>query len=233
MLLRYIRDAAAIANFGAFLVPDMSRPAPVLSLWGGEMSGYWFNRNARTILADEALKQDIITRIRKAPINELAIERWRPGPTDAISPIYERDEVIERITVSSRTENAGFQSFYLRGKKSGWFSEDEVSRLIKVLPLVHELVGLRHRIVGSEAFHFAADARVTALRARDVGLFGRLSPREAEVCDLLLTGVSVSGTSVALGISDNSVRTLRKRAYAKLGVHSAMQIAALALNDSG
>lgn len=232
-LMRHIRSAAAIANFGAFLIPDMSRPAPVLSLWGGEMSGYWFNRNARTILSDDAMKQDIITRVRKAPVGELAIERWRPGPKDPISPIYERDEVIERITVSSRSENAGLQTFYLRGKTSGWFTEAEVARLSEVLPLVHELVGLRHRVAGSEAIHFAANARVTALRARDVGRFGKLSPREAEVCDLLLTGISVSGTSVALGISDNSVRTLRKRAYAKLGVNSAMQIAALALNDLG
>ncbi|WP_299352605.1 LuxR C-terminal-related transcriptional regulator [uncultured Shimia sp.] len=232
VLMRHIRSAAAIANFGAFLVPDMSRPAPVLSLWAGEMSGYWFNRNARTILADDAMKQDIISRIRTTALGQLSVERWRPSPEDPINPIYQRDEVIERITVSSRTENAGVQSFYLRGKSSGRFTEDEVQRLMDVLPLVHELVVLRHRIVGSEAFHFATDARVTALRARDVGRFGQLSPREAEVCDQLLNGVSVAGSAVALGISDNSVRTLRKRAYAKLGVHSAMQIAALALNDS-
>lgn len=231
-LMQHVRSAASIANFGAFFVPDMSHPVPVLSLWAGEMSGYWFNRNARTILADDEMKLDIIERIRKAQIGELAIERWRPRPEDTISAIYVRDEVIERLTVSSRTENTGFQSFFLRGKKTGWFKDEEIDRLTNILPLAHELIGLRHRIVGSEAFHFSADARVSALRARDVGYFGRLSAREAEVCDLLLKGLSVSGTSSKLGISDNSVRTLRKRAYVKLGVHSAMQIAALALNDT-
>lgn len=230
-LLVHVRETAPVANFGAFLVPDTSRPKPVLSLWAGEMSGYWFNRNARRILADDVMTHDILRRIRATPVGGLAIERWRPSPEDPISPIYERDGVIERLTVSSRTENAGYQTFFLRGRSAGWFTEAEVTQLTKSLPLVHELVGLRHRIVGAEAFHYAADARISALRARDVGQFGRLSAREAEVCDLIVNGVSVSGSAVALGIAENSVRTLRKRAYAKLGVHSAMQIAALALND--
>lgn len=231
-LLQHVRMAAQIANFGAFFVPDMSRPNPVLSMWAGEMSRYWFNRNARTILSDDAMKQDIIRRIRTAEIGGMTIERWRPSRDDPISPIYVRDGVIERITVSSRTENSGLQTFFLRGKKSGWMADEEVDLLSEALPLVHELVGLRHRIVGSEALRFSLDSRVTALKSRDVGQFGRLSAREAEVCDLLVSGISVAGSAVALGISDNSVRTLRKRAYAKLGVHSAMQIAALVLNDS-
>ncbi len=138
--------------------------------------------------------------------------------------------MIERVTLSSRTENAGFLSFYLRGQKSGWFSDAEIENLTKALPMAHELIGLRHRIAGSEAFHYSLEARVTALKQRDVGVFGLLSPREAQVCDQLLNGVSVAGTAVVLGISDNSVRTLRKRAYAKLRVHSAIQIAALVLN---
>ncbi|WP_372886312.1 LuxR C-terminal-related transcriptional regulator [Shimia sp.] len=229
-LLAHVRNAAQVANIGAFLVPDMARPEPVLSLWAGEMSGYWFNVNARKILAHEGVKQDIIRRIRAAPSGRLAIERWRPAPDDPLAPIYQRDGVIERVTVASRGENAGYQSFYLRGRKAGWFTETDIACLTRTLPLVHELIGLRHRIIGSEAIHYALDARVTALKARDAGVFGRLSPREAQVCDLLINGVGVSGTAAALGISDNSVRTLRKRAYGKLGVHSAMQIAALVLN---
>ncbi|MEY8842963.1 hypothetical protein AB9K41_28355, partial [Cribrihabitans sp. XS_ASV171] len=50
-LLAYVRKAAEIANFGAFYVADIARAEPVLSVHSGEMSDYWFNRNARTILA--------------------------------------------------------------------------------------------------------------------------------------------------------------------------------------
>lgn len=230
-LMAYIRQAADIANFGTFYVADMARPKPVLSIWGGEMSGYWFNRNASKILSNERLISSILTRIRAAPMNELSMERWRPAADDPISPIYARDAVIERVTVSSRSGRSGFQSFFLRGKSAGWLAADEMDRLQHLLPMVHELIGLRHRIVGATAFHPAATARVTALRDRDVALFSTLSAREAEVCDLALQGLSVAGTALELQVSENTVRTLRRRAYSKLGVNSATQIAAVILSN--
>lgn len=232
-LLGYIRTAAEIANFGTFYVPDMSRPAPVLSIWAGEMSGYWFNRNASTILKNERLMQSILQRIHAAEGGGLVIERWRPSPDDPISPIYARDQVIERVTVSSLNDRVGFQSFFLRGEKSGWLSSQDMQRLQQVLPLAHELIGLRHRIVGSAAIGQAASGRASALRERDAGLFGTLTPREAEVCDLGVQGLSVAGTALELGVSENTIRTLRRRAYGKLGVHSSTQIATLILNTIG
>lgn len=231
-LLAYVRQAADIANFGTFYVADMARPEPVLSIWAGEMSGYWFNRNARVILSDEHLISSILNRLRAARKGELAIERWRPDPDDPITPIYARDDVIERVTVSSRTGRAGFQSFFLRGREAGWLNETDLARLQEVLPIVHELVGLRHRIVGTTASHHSSPARISALRERGAGPFGTLSPREAEVCDRVLQGIGVAGTALELGISENTVRTLRRRAYSKLGVNSATQIAAMILNDA-
>ncbi|OIQ37226.1 MAG: helix-turn-helix transcriptional regulator [Roseobacter sp. MedPE-SW] len=232
-LLSYIRAAAEIANFGTFYVADMSRPAPVLSIWAGEMSGYWFNRNASTILKDDRLMQSILQRIRAAEGSGLVIERWRPSPDDPISPIYARDQVIERVTVSSLNDRVGFQSFFLRGEKSGWFSDQEMQRLQQILPLAHELIGLRHRIVGAAAIGQAASARASTLREQDAGPFGTLTPREAEVCDLGVQGLSVAGTALELGVSENTIRTLRRRAYGKLGVHSSTQIATLILNARG
>ena len=231
-LLAYVRRAADIANFGTFYVADMSRPEPVLSIWAGEMSTYWFNRNASTILANEQLTQSILDRIRAARGGGLVIERWRPEPEDPISPIYARDKAIERVTVSSCSERAGFQSFFLRGEKPGWLTEQDMERLQEVLPLAHELIGLRHRIAGSTAFHHAAFDRASALRERDAGPFGQLSVREAQICDCALQGKSVAGTALELGISENTVRTLRRRAYGKLGVNSATQIATIILNES-
>lgn len=232
-LMAHLREAAAVANMGAFYVADMARPAPVLSLWSGEMSGYWFNRNARRILSHDLLQADILARIRAAPPGGLALERWHPDPDDPRLPIYRRDGVIERLTVSSRSGRSGFLSFYLRGKEDGWFTPQDMERLSAVLPLAHELIGLRHRVTGSEAFHFAGQASASALRERDVGGFGTLSAREAEVCDHVIRGLSVAGTALELGVSENTVRTLRRRAYRKLDVNSATQIVALVLNDGG
>ncbi|CUH89905.1 ATP-dependent transcriptional regulator [Phaeobacter sp. CECT 5382] len=232
-LLAYIRSAADIANFGTFYVADMSRPAPVLSIWAGEMSSYWFNRNASVILANDLLMQSILERIRAAQGGGLFIERWRPAPDDPISPIYARDQVIERVTVSSYSERVGFQSFFLRGKASGWLSDQDMQRLQQVLPLAHELIGLRHRIVGATSFNRTTGGQASALREQDAGPFGDLTPREAEVCDLAVRGMSVAGTALQLGVAENTIRTLRRRAYGKLGVHSAPQIPPLTPQAQG
>lgn len=232
-LLAHMRQAADIANFGAFHVADMSRPEPVLSFWGGEMSGYWFNRNASTILSDDRLIDSILTRIRAAKGQGLTIERWRPEPGDPLRPIYARDGVIERVTVSSWTDRVGLQTFLLRGERAGWFTDEEMEQLQQVLPLVHELIGLRHRITGSMGLRLPPSGRASSLRERNAGPFGQLSRREAEICDFALQGVSVAGTALELEISENTVRTLRRRAFGKLGVNSATQVAALILGDSG
>ncbi len=231
-LLAYVRRAAEIANFGAFYVADIARAEPVLSVHSGEMSDYWFNRNARTILSNEFAREDIVSRIRAAPRGGLSIERWHPPSDDPRAPIYARDGVIERVTVASRSGRAGFLSFYLRGAGAGWITGQEFVRLRAALPLAHELIGLRHRIVGSEAFHYTARSSASGLRERGAGQFADLSAREAEVCDHIVRGVGVSGTALAMGITDNTVRTLRRRAYRKLAVHSASQLVALAMQDA-
>ena len=231
-LLAHIRAAASIANFGAFYISDMARPDPVLSVWSGEMSDYWFTRNARTILSNDLLRDDIVARIARARDGGLSVERWHPPADDARAPIYARDGVIERVTVSSRSGRAGFLSFYLRGAGAGWISAAEFSRLKQVLPLAHELIGLRHRIVGSEAFHFSARASASSLRERNVARFGTLSPREAQVCDLIVRGVTVAGSALELDVSENTIRTLRRRAYRKLGTATAAQLVALVLSDA-
>lgn len=226
-LLAHIREAAEIANFGAFYVPDLNRPDPVLSVWSGRMSDYWFNRNARTITSHDSLRRDFADRIRRAPSEGLVIDRWHPPADDPRAPIYARDRVIERVSVASRMGRGGFVSFYLRGAQSGWLSDEDVTRLRRVLPLAHDLIGLRHRIVG--AAPLLATRTATDLRARNLGRFATLTAREAEVCDHAARGLSVAGTALELGISENSVRTLRKRAYRRLGVGSATALTAMIL----
>lgn len=226
-LLSHIRTAAEIANFGAFHVPDLRDPRPVLTLWSGRMSDYWFNVNARRIASHDTLRRDFVDRIRRAPPGGLVIDRWHPPADDPRAPIYARDEVIERVSLASRMGRGGFVSFYLRGIQAGWLSDADMDRLRTVLPLVHELIGLRQRLDG------LSGATASLLRARAVTPFTALSPREAEVCDHAVRGLGVAGTALEMGISENSVRTLRKRAWRKLGVGSATALAALVLSDRG
>jgi DNA-binding CsgD family transcriptional regulator len=47
-----------------------------------------------------------------------------------------------------------------------------------------------------------------------------LTPRELQVCAHALAGITVAGIATTLGVKDSTVATLRRRAYAKLGVVS-------------
>ena len=69
--------------------------------------------------------------------------------------------------------------------------------------------------------------RLYAERVRTVaGLYG-LSPREEEVVNLALSGLDSPAIAAELGLTDNTVRTYKKNAYKKLGVHSKQEIVAL------
>lgn len=230
-VLEFIAQSARIENFGAFYFSDLARPKPVLSVWSGRISDYWFQRNSKAILNETEIQNSMVRSIKTAPDDGVIIERWHPGQNDPRRPIFEQSNVLERIGVYSHSGNSGFQSFYLRGTNDDWITEDEFQRLRVCLPIVHGLIGLRHRSVGSENFQFTVGTSASSLRERDVSGFGKLSQREAEVCDAAIRGTTVAGTAIELAVSETTIRTLRQRAYRKLGVRSANALLALIVND--
>lgn len=230
-VLEHVSQAATIENFGAFYFADLARPKPLLSISAGHMSRYIFRRDADQILGNHAVRDEITAQIRSAPEGGVLIERWHPSDDDPRHSLFQRSQVLERLAVSSRLGRGGFRSFFLRSKAAGWLETREYKALCEVLPLVHELIGLRHRIVGTESFQFSALRNVSSLRERNIPGFVRLSPREADCCDCLIEGKTVAGTALELGIAETTVRTLRQRAYRKLGVSSAGQIMALLINE--
>ncbi len=230
-LLTYVSKVAVIRNFGTFYFADLTHPRPVLSVWSGKISDYWFRNNAADILGSPTIQAEILERIAQAPPDGVHFEWWCPPEDDFRHDMYRRAGVLERIAVASRRGRSGYQSFFLRSVTDGPLKREEVAGLKEVLPVAHELIGLRHRIVGSEAFQFTSGLSVSSLRERGVEAFAILSQRESEVCDCIVRGVSVEGTSIELGIAGSSVRTLRQRAYRKLGINSAGELMALIIND--
>ncbi len=231
-VLDYISQSARIENFGAFYFSDLTRPKPVLSVWSGRISDYWFQRNAKAILNASDIQKSMVRKMKSAPDDGVIIERWHPSQFDPRRPLFEQCKVLERIGVYSKSGRSGFQSFYLRGTKDGWITDDEFQRLQECLPIVHSLIGLRQQMVGSENFQFTAGDSASSLRERDVAGFGRLSEREAQVCDAAIRGMTVAGTAIELAVSETTIRTLRQRAYRKLGVRSANALLALIVNDT-
>jgi DNA-binding NarL/FixJ family response regulator len=68
------------------------------------------------------------------------------------------------------------------------------------------------------------------LKERGAKGFIKLSERETQVCDSILRGMTTYGIAKNLAVAETSVTTFRKRAYAKLRIHSKSQLFALAMN---
>ena len=67
--------------------------------------------------------------------------------------------------------------------------------------------------------------------ARDANKLGELSPREKEILARIADGQSTRQMSCAMNITVDTVRTYVKNVLTKLGVHSRLQLAALASRD--
>jgi DNA-binding CsgD family transcriptional regulator len=79
----------------------------------------------------------------------------------------------------------------------------------------------------------AADQRHAPATAEDfeerlLAIAPDLTTREREVCALIALGVSSEGIGLRLGISLNTVRTYRKRAYTRLRISSHNELLRLA-----
>ncbi len=83
--------------------------------------------------------------------------------------------------------------------------------------------GLRAALVQASGVLAAAILRDRAIRTAGAGpapALDGLTRRKAEVCRGILAGLSTEAIALSLGVSTNTVLTLRRRAYARLGVCS-------------
>jgi DNA-binding CsgD family transcriptional regulator len=80
-------------------------------------------------------------------------------------------------------------------------------------------------------FHLASrGARVQSLcRLLNASSGPDLTPRQTEGCARIVLGYSILAISLELGITQNTVSTLRKRAYSRLGICSQNELFALCL----
>ena len=230
-VLDVVSSVARIENFGAYSFADVKAPQPVLTFWSGRISDYWFRRDADFLLASPARFGHMMAQLDRVEADSIVIDRWHPSEGGKRWSIYQRNGVIERIALTSRQGRSGLRSFFLRSASDGWLSDADYEGLCAVLPVVHQLIGLRQHIVGSKGRPLASGGRATQMKAAGpTSAFATLSAREAQVCDLLIEGKSVAGTALELGIGEATVRTLRARSYRKLQVGSAVELMALVVD---
>ncbi len=132
---------------------------------------------------------------------------------------FEKSDIVDKVALSARVEDdCWLYANFHRLSDSGPFSEVERSALMQHGPVLAAALA-RHRQLTEQAR--LLDASGPALKV--------LTPRERDVCAAILNGLTLHGVASSLGISFNTVLTLRRRAYARLGIATERELVRLSL----
>lgn len=124
--------------------------------------------------------------------------------------------VVDHIWCRAPYHGAVISLSAFRRSSRGPFRHEQLEHFTDLLPMLIPLIICHTDLTPSR---LPQDETPLDKAARFAVVNGvRLAPRETQVCALILEGHTNLGISLHLGISENTVRTLRQRAYAKLGI---------------
>ena len=169
-------------------------------------------------------------RLRSEARQDAPLIALRQGIHDVPNPawreaIYERAQLCDRLTLLyAPAPRTAFAINLYRSSASGGYGRDELDRVLDVAPLVRSV----HRnALGAAAQQVGTPARVALAEQALAERAARLSLRERQVCARIAVGLTADGIGADLGVAPSTVVTLRKRAYAKLGVNNRLALARL------
>ncbi|HSH57547.1 MAG TPA: LuxR C-terminal-related transcriptional regulator [Halomonas sp.] len=127
------------------------------------------------------------------------------------SHLFAFPDLADKVSIMIPDPDTLYYLNLYRDLTRGPFSRQELEGLQSLTPLIASLIRRHYR-----------QARPAALPTRheDAEALQALSKRERELCLLLLHGHTLKTIAAELDIALSTAETYRKRAYAKLGVHS-------------
>jgi len=141
---------------------------------------------------------------------------------------YTTAGIVDKVSYLWRSSGIVYYVNLYRTTRTGHYAKEEVRRLEAVARLVASLVRLHGGRTRVEAAFAVGNA--SGLMERLVGLLGeRLTSREQAVLVNILMGLRTEGIALQLGVQEESIKTFRKRAYAKLGISSQAELFARCL----
>jgi DNA-binding CsgD family transcriptional regulator len=142
-----------------------------------------------------------------------------------------RQDIFEHSRLSGRLSllyaplaHTAFVINLYRDESLGGFTPGEIERVLVAAPILRKvhLTSLRTR-----RETLAPEVRLELMLGALALRGPQLSRRERDVCARIANGLSVDGIAADMGVAPSTVQTLRKRAYAKLGIHGRQQLSSL------
>lgn len=132
---------------------------------------------------------------------------------------FESAQIVDKIAMSVRAgEDLWLYINCYRLADHGPFGEAERDELLRHGEVLAAVL-MRHRqlSLGTRLLDTAGT------------IFDAVTPRERQVCSCIISGLTLGGTAASLGVSLKTVLTLRRRAYARLGIATERELVRLAL----
>jgi len=143
---------------------------------------------------------------------------------------FEEPEVCERVTLLSRA-GTGWRGLSLsRTYEAGYFRREELKRFAAFAEIVLPLLERHRKLMEACEPHISTTLAVEDLEGRFEARCPVLTTRERQVCARTIVGMTAEAIAIDLSIGRSSVQTYRQRAYRRLNICSAYQLAPLILN---
>lgn len=233
-----ILEVANVTHFGVFVFNSDHMNDPELVFYGGDISDYWMkvyalnDRHAtltKNVVFDKNLENISIDKMVGDMFYQFEPET---SAKSEILKIYQDSGTCEKLYLLHISNKKLYQFNVYRSAQLGPFTDIENIKLRKLLPFLINLVKLRIQICGAGNYQRRSrKAVISNLRKQDVPLFNFLSKREAEVCDLIIFGLTTEGIAEELSVSVSSVKTFRNRAYRKLNIFSKSELFVMIMNN--
>ncbi len=181
---------------------------------------YRFDPNLRVVRAANLGGNEVLTtRQRAVDISEQA---YALG-------LYKRFGLVDRLSLLSSSQGRWFVLSIYRSSQAGEFEPADCTAFEASAGLLAAMLRRHLQWMPPAAWRSAIAPDNAALEQRLQALPSRLSLRERQVCARALRGVANPGIALDLGVQVSTVSTLRRRAFAKLGISTLGELYVLCL----
>lgn len=175
------------------------------------------------------LPMDPVQRVMETATPAQGLVQIRVEPRDIVAAGYrqklEDAGILERVSWLQGGHHASHCMTVARKSRSGPFRKAELDLLGGFARLLMPLAR-RHQFLTGAA-QMRGPHAIPEIECRFGRRFPQLTLRERQACARAVVGMTAEGAALELGIALSSVLTYRKRAFRRLGVSSAGELAAL------
>lgn len=195
---------------------DVSRPS---RLYFEE--GYW-RRDPMVTMAHQ--------RMNRADPSIIQVDVQKLSDTTLRDLLWKGAGIRERLMICGGSAQSSYGIVLLRSDTHPAIDHQDIDHLKDLADPLLSAVAAHHDASDTDQDLMEALVSVKEIERRLIGVSARLPKREAEVCARMLLRQSRMETSTALGITEATVQTYRKRVFQRLEVSSQRELAAWYLN---